>query len=174
LSDANDAFQQEHANAATSGQNAEIERQNARRVRFDAAAEEERQRRETRKDLGRSAATISQAGIGPPGTGSAGMALAQSAAEAELSALNIRYGGETEGQAYEARAGQHETDRRAALRRARAAKRSGIIGAASEALQGYSNYRGASARKADRAKKRAPAPKRGVPQPFSVSRTVPY
>lgn len=64
----------------------------ARVARQQAGAEEEAQRREARQLLATQRAAIGQAGIGTGGT--PGLLMEDSEMQAELDALNIRYGGE--------------------------------------------------------------------------------
>lgn len=71
--------------------NAEIDRQNAVAAQQQANAREEAQRRLARQALGEQRAALSQAGIGL--SGSAADIYRQSATNAELDALNIRYEG---------------------------------------------------------------------------------
>lgn len=140
-------YQQGQAEAAMAGQNAQIARDNAARARLDGAMAEEAQRREARKALGRSAAAASQSGgaAGGPNTGSYGALLTQSSREAELDALNIRYGAESEAHGNLVQAAQFDMERKAAKQRARGAVVSGILGMASAGLSGYSDYRVAKA-----------------------------
>ena len=136
-------YQQGQQEAAVAGQNAQIARDNAARARMDAGLAEEAQRRESRKTLGRAAAAGAQSGTAGagPGQGSLGALNAQSANEAELDALNIRYGGETEAHADLTQAAQFDFDRKAAKQRARGAVISGLLGTAAAGLSGYSDYR---------------------------------
>lgn len=138
-------------NAGISRDNAATARENARLTRLQGNAAEEAHRRALRKSLGRSAAAISQAGIGAPGTGSAGAALRQGAAEGELDALNIRYGSEMDARgeleqarAYDTEAAQYDAERLNLLRQQKSTRRSGWIRAGAAALEGVANYRSAS------------------------------
>lgn len=144
--------------------NAAIARENARRARLEASAAEEAQRREARKSLGGAAAAIAQAGIGSQGSAQA--ALTQGVREAELDALNIRYGGETEAHGDLVEAANQDAEAKAAQRRAKYALKSGRIGAASAIVGGAANYVGGKAAlKTNAAAKKAAtypaAPKRG-------------
>ena len=140
-------YQQGKYEAEVAGQNARIAMDNAARARLDAARAEEAQRRESRKSLGRSAAAASQSGAAGrgPGQGSAGDVLGQASKEAELDALNIRYGGEMEAFGQETQAAQFRAERKIAIQRAKGAALSGVLGMASSGLSGYSNYRVAQA-----------------------------
>lgn len=123
-------------------QNALIEQQNAAAASQAANAREEQHRRQARQILGEQRAAQAQSGVGLGGS-SADIA-EQSAINAELDALGIRYEGELErrghlvkSQSYQAQAG---VDRFAG----KAARRSGNIGAAagllSAAASGYGAY----------------------------------
>lgn len=78
--------------AATEKRNQQLLQDQARTARQQAGAEEEASRRESRRLLGQQRAAIGQSGIGYGGT--AGLLMEDSAVQAELDALNIRYGGE--------------------------------------------------------------------------------
>lgn len=142
------AYNQGMAEADAAKANAQIAQDNAARARRDADMAEEAQRREARKALGRAAAAASQSGAagGGPGQGSMGAMLTQSSKEAELDALNIRYGGETERTAHLTEAAMFQAERKAAIQRAKGGLASGILGAAAAGLSGYSDYRVAKAR----------------------------
>lgn len=145
------SYNQGMAESQAAAQNAKIAGDNAARARLDAAAAEEAQRREARKALGRSAAAASQSGAAGtgPGQGSIGLVLGQSAKEAELDALNIRYGGETEAGASLTEQANFLAEKRAAVQRAKGGLLSGVLGAASAGLSGYADYRvGAATRRA--------------------------
>jgi hypothetical protein len=93
-----------------------------------------------KQSIGRSAASIAQAGIGSPGQGSAGAALNQASTAGELDALNIRYGGETQATNNLNEALQYDAEQRAAKRRAKGAVVSGLIGMGTAALSGAASY----------------------------------
>jgi hypothetical protein len=145
------AYNQGMAESDAAATNAKIAGDNAARARLDAAAAEEAHRREARKALGRSAAAASQSGAAGsgPGQGSIGLVLGQSAKEAELDALNIRYGGETEAGASLTEQSMFLAEKRAAVQRAKGGLMSGVLGAASAGLSGFADYRvGAATRRA--------------------------
>jgi hypothetical protein len=75
---------------------------NAAQSRMEAAAEEARRRREGSRAIGAIRAGISKSGVTTEGTPM--MVLAESAAEAELDALNARWQGEASSRLYEMRA----------------------------------------------------------------------
>lgn len=138
------AYQQGRYEADVAQTNAKIATDNAARARLDASRAEEAQRREARKVLGRAAAASSQSGAAGsgPGQGSFGALNTQSAKEAELDALNIRYGGEMEAFGNESQAAMFRAERKAALQRATGGLITGVLGAASAGLSGYSDYKG--------------------------------
>lgn len=155
------SYNQGIAESQAAEANAKIAGENAARARLDAAAAEEAQRREARKALGRSAAAASQSGAagGGPGQGSFGASLTQSAREAELDALNIRYGGETEAGASLTEQAMFKAEQRAAVQRAKGGLMSGVLGAASAGLSGYADYKVGAAQRRARAQS-APRPTR--------------
>lgn len=128
--------------ASVAGMNAGLARQNAATARLAGAAAEEAKRREIRRDLGKSAAAISEAGIGGPGTGTAALLVEQAGAEAELDALNIRYGAESEARAHEIEAISSDYAQKAALAGVPGVKLAGITGAGASLLGGYADYSG--------------------------------
>jgi len=93
-----------------------------------------------KQSLGRSAASIAQAGIGAPGQGSAGAALNQASTAGELDALNVRYGGETQATNSHNEALQWDAEQRAAKRRAKGAVVSGLFSMGTSALSGAASY----------------------------------
>ncbi len=88
------AAQQGAQARATADYNARQQEVSAMVARDQANSREEAQRREARKLLGRSRAAVSQSGVGFGG--SSQDVYQQSALDAELDALNIRYQGELE------------------------------------------------------------------------------
>lgn len=86
----NRAALQQQADQAQRDRDAQINQ--ARVARQQAGADEEAQRREARQLLATQRAAIGQAGIGTGGT--PGLLMEDSEMQAELDALNIRYGGE--------------------------------------------------------------------------------
>lgn len=131
--------------AKVAGMNAGLARQNAATARLAGQAAEEAKRREIRREMGKSAAAISEAGIGGPSTGTAAMLLEQSGAEAELDALNIRYGAQSEARAHEIDAVSSDYARMAALAGVPGVKAAGLMGAGAAALGGYADYSGRKA-----------------------------
>lgn len=166
-------YQGAKAEAAAAGQNAEIARDNAARVRRDAAMAEEAKRVEARKALGRAAAAGAQSGVAGGGLGAGSIAgiLGQSSREYELDALNIRYGGESEAHANLVQASQFDAERKAALQRAKGAIVTGVLGTASAALSGYADYKASVvARKTMQPTIGAPKPASSAPRPRATYR----
>ncbi len=141
-------YQQAKADQYTAQENARRAEQNAAQIRLAGQSAEEAKRREIRRSLGRSAASISQAGIGGAGYGSAGALLKQASTEGELDARTLRYEYEMDAYGQKLEAIDQTAAAQAARRRARGAKTSTFINAASAALGGYSNYSGMKAKRA--------------------------
>lgn len=141
------AYQQGQAAEATyksqaqaADYNATIQSQNATVARQQAAAREEAQRRRTRQILGEQRAAIGQAGIGLGG--SAADVYGQSAANAELDALNIRYEGELDARGLLAQSELTRYEAKADRMNAKSAKRAGYVNTASALLSGGSQAYG--------------------------------
>lgn len=112
--------------------NAVLLRGQAATARQQAGRDEEAQRREARRFLGTQRAAIGQSGIGFGGT--AGQLLEDSAVQAELDALNIRYGGELQATDILNQAAMSDTESQILRANAKSAKRAGITGAATSLL----------------------------------------
>lgn len=141
------AFSQANAEASQASfegkiasQNKRIAEQNAASIRQAGAAAEEAKRRQIRRDLGTSAAAISQAGTGGPSQGSNAMLLKQSATEAEFDARSLKYGYESQAYGQDVEAINQGMAADAARRRARQAKTSGWINAASAIVSAGASY----------------------------------
>lgn len=125
------AIQEARASSASSEFNAKIADNNALIAEQNAAADENKQRR----SAGRQAAT-SRAAIGAAGVtleGSPLDVLEDQALEAELDALNIRYGGRLQASNFRSQA---QLDRSAA----RSARTQGFLSAGSTLLQGAGQF----------------------------------
>lgn len=120
--------------------NATIQAQNATVARQQANAREEAQRRKARQFLGEQRAALAQAGIGLEG--SAADVYEQSAAEAELDALNIRYEGALDARGLLAQSEMSTYAGRVAGVNATTARRSSYLDAASSLLSGASSAYG--------------------------------
>lgn len=132
-----------NAGSAAAKANARIAGQNADIARAQGYAREESFRRRSRMELGEQAASIAQSGVDPT-SGSALRTANQSATNAELDAMNIRYEGLMHGLGF---------DREAALERARAkqARIGGYMGAVASILGGASDVSAYNARSASSA-----------------------
>lgn len=111
---------------------AQLLRGQARLARQQAGAEEEAQRRDAARFLGTQRAAVGQSGIGFGGT--AGQLLEDSAVQSELDALNIRYGGELQATDLLNQAGNEDARAKVLKQNAKAAKRAGLMGAATSLL----------------------------------------
>lgn len=120
-------------NATVLDQNAGIERQQAN-------AREEAQRRDARRILGSQRAALSQAGTGMGG--SAADVMAQSAADAELDALTLRYEGDMRARGLIAQAEGERYQGRVAGANASAARSAGPMNAIGSILGGVGSYMG--------------------------------
>lgn len=121
--------------------NAEIQAQNARVARQQAGAREEAQRRQARQVLGEQRAALSQAGIGLGG--SAADVYGQSAANAELDALNIRYEGELDARGLLAQSALSTYGGQVDRMNGKIGKQAGYTNAAASLLTGASSAYGA-------------------------------
>jgi len=120
--------------------NAKVQEQNAATIRQQASAREETQRRQARQILGEQRASLAQAGIGLEG--SAADIYGQSAANAELDALNIRYEGELEAGGLLAQSKQSVFQSEVSGLNAKTAQRAGYTNAATGILSGATNLYG--------------------------------
>jgi hypothetical protein len=120
--------------------NRDIQARNATLARQQAGAREEAQRRRAKQFMGEQQAQLSQAGAGL--SGSYADVIGQSAADAELDALNIRYEGELQAMGLLEQSQQSELSARVNRINARQAGRAGNTAAASTLLSGASNAYG--------------------------------
>lgn len=91
---------QQEQDAATQGANATQALANMQAVEAQSSANEEAQRRTSGQYLGRQRAALGDSGTGSLGSGSNFDVARQSAVNAELDALNVRYAGELRGSQY--------------------------------------------------------------------------
>lgn len=120
------------ANAATANQNA--------KSAFDVGIQkEEGVRRQSAQQLGAQSAAASESGF-VSNSGSMLNTQVQSAGEAELDALQTRYQGILQGQAYTDQATNDELQAKAANSNAGNSLINGVIGAGTAALTGYSQF----------------------------------
>lgn len=144
IAEGNAGYAQGMYDSGVARENARRARENAGQIRLAGQAAEEAKRREIRRSLGRSAAAISQAGIGGPGYGSAGAALKQAATEGEFDALNLRYGYASDAYNQEVNALSYDAESQAARQRARMARKAGFMNAAGSLLSAGASYYGGS------------------------------
>ena len=124
------------AQSNASKQNALYAERNQQLSMMQAGAREEAQRRRARYALGSQAAAIAESGV-DVNSGSAARSVAESATNAELDALNIRYEGLMQAEGYAAEAANERT-------RSKYAMNAGYFGAATSLLGGVA--RGYAAR----------------------------
>ena len=127
--------QQGQAAQASADANAEAMRMQADAENRAAGAREEAHRRETRQFLGTQRAALAQAGVGL--NGSTYDVARQSAVNAELDALNIRYEGQLAARGLQGQAAMTQFE-------GRQARTAANMGAGAALLQGASNYAGMS------------------------------
>ncbi len=120
--------------------NAIYERQNATLENQLATADANAQRRRGRAEVAEQTTALSQSGFLI--NGDAASAIQDSAANAELDALNIQYRGVLRARQNIAQAEAYEAQARADKAAKKAMPLKTIIGAATSALTGYSNVRG--------------------------------
>lgn len=130
---------QSQANAAQ--YNATIAEQNASSALAAASANEDAQRRKTAGEMGRLRAGLAENGIGLD-SGTATDLTEQSAMNAELDALNIRYGGQQQARAYKTQAALDVQQAQASKASGQAAMTAGFLTAGASALNGYGRYAG--------------------------------
>lgn len=124
------ALQQGAAAQQAGEYNARIAEQNALLSRQQAASEEQRQRLFAKKEIGSIRAAYGASGV----TGGSSLdVLAESAANAELDALNIRHGGEMRSQGYLAQARLDRMGGENARRSSRWMAASTLLGSAAQA-----------------------------------------
>lgn len=115
---------------AQSQEQAMLDRQQGEMASEAALQEEVTQRHSARQFLGRQAAAFAEAGVGP---GSSTAVMNQSAVNAELDALNIRYKGQLTKFGY-------DYNSQSAIREGRSAVRNSNLMAGATLLKGVSNY----------------------------------
>ena len=125
------AIQQARSSAAASEFNAQVADNNAITAEQNAAADERQQRRTASREAASSRARIGAAGVSLEG--SPLDVLEDQALEAELDALNLRYGGKLQASNYRSQA---QLDRS----RARSAKTQGFISAGTSLLNGAAKF----------------------------------
>lgn len=137
------AQQQSAANAAN--YNAQVGENNAQTALQASNANEEAARRKSAGDMGRLRAGLAENGVGLD-SGTATDLTEQSAMNAEMDALNIRYQGKTQAQAYKSGAALDRMQAQQATANASSAQTSGYLTAGASALSGYGRYSNYNAR----------------------------
>jgi hypothetical protein len=128
------------SSAAASDYNAQVAAQNADIARRNAGAREDAQRRESRSLLAKQRAAAAQSGF-DPASGTLGLVQEQSADNAEVDALMVRYSGELEARGYGAQGALDRFTAGALRANASATSRGGYIGAAAGLLSAAASYR---------------------------------
>jgi hypothetical protein len=161
LSAADAEYQQGYYESGIAEENARRATQSAEQIRQAGNQAEQAKRREIRRSLGRTAAAMAQSGTGSGGSNA--LLLKQASTEGEMDALNLRYGYQSDAYSQDLEALNQKAAAQAARRRARGAKRAGIMNAASSALGGFSNYSGMRAQSGGMTPRTPtkPAPTRG-------------
>lgn len=118
--------------------NAAVAEQNAQTAEAQGNANEEAQRRKARMVIGAQRAGISESGIGNEGTGSD--LVQQSAANAEMDALNIRYGAQLQAVGFRNNAKLDNYQASNDLSQAKQATQASYLNAGASALSGYGKY----------------------------------
>lgn len=140
IAQGNAAAAQANTDAAMAKENARIARMNAVNIQQAGMAAEEAKRRQIVKDLGRSAAAMSQAGTGGPSVGSNALLAKQAGTDAEFDAKNLRYGYQMDAYSEILQANNQTAAAAAARQRARQAQTAGYIGAVSSLLNAGASY----------------------------------
>lgn len=141
ISAGNAAKAQADSQAQAATYNATMAQQNADTALQASNANEEAQRRKSAIDLGHMRAGLAENGIGLD-SGTATDLTEQSAMNAELDALNIRYSGKQQARDYTAQAALGTQSAAASLAAGKAAQTSGYLTAGAQALNGYGRYAG--------------------------------
>lgn len=127
------------AQSTIAKQNADVANQNAKAA-FDVGIQkEEAVRRNSAQQLGAQAAGASESGF-VSNSGSMLTSQVQSAGEAELDALQTRYQGILQGQAYKDQAANDEYQSKVASSNATSSLIGGVLGAGTSALLSYSRF----------------------------------
>ena len=134
---AESAAKKGEANAADYG--AKVSDINAGMALEQADRQEEQSRRESRQALGEQRASIAQSGTGFGGSNADIMA--QSATNAEMDALNIRYGGAVEATSYRNEGTVGRYNAKLSRSAAKSATASGYLNATASIANGVSDYR---------------------------------
>jgi hypothetical protein len=145
ISSAKAQSQQMQSQADAANYNAIVANQNAETALQAGSANEEAQRRKSAIDMGHMRAGLAENGIGLD-SGTATDLTEQSALSAEMDALNIRYQGQTQAQAYKTQSALDVQSAQQAKANASSAMTSGYLTAGATALSGYGRYSNYQAR----------------------------
>lgn len=129
------------AQAAAERRNADIDRLNAQATAQQAAQAEDAQRRKARQIGGMQRAALAQNATGDGGTNA--LVIQQSATDAEMDALNMRYEGEMRRRGLLNDAAGKDYNARILKKNASQARTAGFIGAGTSLLKGGADYYGA-------------------------------
>lgn len=138
ISQGNAKSEQYDAQANANAYNASVMRQNADIARQQGNANEETQRRRARQVLGNQRAAVAEADIGTEGTGSD--LVGQSASNAEMDALNIRYNAHLQDVGFLNEANLQDWYGTQARRNASSAQTAGWMNAGTAVLSGLGGY----------------------------------
>lgn len=139
ISSANAQAASQNSAANASEYNAEVDRQKAAVAFQQGNANEEAQRRSAAITLGKQRAGAAQSGV-DLASGSALDLYKQSATNAELDALNIRYGAQLQSQGFQQQATLDTMSAQQARNNASAATTAGYLSAGASALSAYGTY----------------------------------
>lgn len=138
VSQAKAASAQAKSAAQAANYNAAVAAQNAKTALDQGNANEEAQRRKARMVMGTQRAALAEAGIGNEGTASD--LVEQSASNAEMDALNIRYEAQLQSTGFLNQSALDTLQAKNARKQASQAMTSGYINAGAGALSGYGSY----------------------------------
>lgn len=141
ISAGNAAAAQGQAQANAANYNATMAEQNASTAQAAASANEDAARRKSAHQMGQLRAGLAENGIGLD-SGTATDLTEESAMNAELDALNIRYQGAQQARDYKAQAALGVQSAASSLAAGKAAQTAGYLTAGSQALSGYGKYAG--------------------------------
>ena len=119
--------------------NAKVADINAGMALQQADRQEEQARRESRQDLGAQRASIAQSGTGFGGSNAD--IVRQSTTNAEMDALNIRYGGAVEATSYRNEGTAERYNAKLSKAAAKSARVSGYLNATTHVVNGINDYR---------------------------------
>lgn len=139
ISQGNAAAAQQESAAAAARRNAIVADQNAQTALQASNANEEASRRKSAADMGRLRASLAENGVGLD-SGTATDLTESSAMNAELDALNIRYGGQQQARDYKNQAALETAQAAQSSANAGAARTAGYLTAGASALSTYGNY----------------------------------